>query len=144
MQSLGLFALIIICSVAHAAESDDQIRCSNEGRKFAKEWNKEHQAPNALFHDALVDNAEFHFSRTLKTCLVFTAVTEGELEKASTGIWRYKRITDIYSNRVLVYTRYMTDKKTKKDYYVPLKNVGDAKLLTESDFNDTKATYFSD
>lgn len=144
MQRFVLFSLLVICAVAYATDSDDQIRCSNEGRKFANEWKKERQNQNGLFRDAIVDNAKFHFSRALKTCLVYIAVTEGELEKDSPAIWYQRRITDIYSNRVLVYARYMTDKKTKKDYYVPLKNVGDARLVTNNDFDDIKTKYFSE
>jgi hypothetical protein len=143
MQRFALITLLVICAVAHAAEGDDQIRCSNEGGKFAKQWKTEYADKNTLFPHAVVDNAEFHFSKRLKTCLVYTAVTEGEFE-VSPGIWHHKRITDIYSNRVLVYTRFMTDKKTKKEYYVPLENVGDAKFVNDSDFADIRAKYFNE
>lgn len=143
MTRFILFSLLAICSVVQAAESDEQIKCSNEGRKFAKEWKAENKS-GAFFRDTLVGNAEFHFSRSLKTCLVYTDVTEGELEKDSTGIWHQKRITDIFSNRVLVYTRFVIDKKTKKESYIPLKVVGDAKLVNDSDFTDIKAMYFSE
>jgi hypothetical protein len=144
MQRFALLTLLVMCAVAHAAEGDDQIRCSDEGRNFAKLWKTEYEDQNTLFRDALVDNAEFHFSRTLKTCLVYVAVTEGEIEKDSPGIWHHKRVMDIYSNRALVYTRFMIDKKTKKKYYVPLKNIGDAKFVTDDDFADIKAKYLSE
>jgi hypothetical protein len=38
----------------------------------------------------------------------------------------------------------MTDKKTKKEYYVPLENVGDAKFVNDSDFADIRAKYFNE
>jgi len=149
MRTTPLIALLIVAAAASATESEDQIRCSSEGRTFAKAWKIEHEAgnrdpANALFGDAVVDGAEFHFSRSLETCLAYTAVTQGEVDRNSPEIWRERRITDVYANRVLVYTRYMTDKKTKEEFHVPLKDIGDARQVTDSEFAHIKAEYFSD
>ena len=143
MIRLILLALLVTCSVAKAAETDEQIKCSHEGRKFAKEWKTE-WGPKDVTENIIVGNAEFHFSGLLKTCLAYTEVTEGESDKELSAIWHQKRITDIFSNRVIVYTRFMIDKKSKKEFYMPLKVVGDAKLVNNSDFADIKTMYFSE
>ena len=76
--------------------------------------------------------------------MVFTKVVDGALNKDINSVWYYRRITDIYSNKVLAYSRYFIDKSdpTKKKTLANLDNVGDAVNLSPERFAVKKAELF--
>ena len=134
-------ALLFLCSTAQAADTDDsKIKCSQFGTKFATEFKKEYV--NAV---SMWGNPEFYYSPSLGTCLVYTEIADGEINKEMKDTWYYRRVTDIYTNKVLAYARYFIGKNDpdKKPVMVDLKNVGDAPNLRPEVFAQTKAKLFS-
>jgi hypothetical protein len=125
--------------ISHANDRDDQIQCAKEGRIFAKQFNEEY----TNFITPIAENPEFHFSKKMNTCLALTGVF-GIKEEGVKGTFSLRMITDVYSNKILVYTRKMTDTETGKDYYIDLKNVGDAELLNSDDFARAKDVLFGE
>jgi hypothetical protein len=123
-----------------AAEPEySKIKCMELGRKFSAEFKREYASDISIW-----GNPEFFYSSTLGTCLVFTEVIDGEMDKTIKSIWYYRRITDIYSNRVLAYSRYVIDKSdpTRKETLVNLRNVGDTMNLSPETFAAAKAKLF--
>src|SRR4051794_19459297 len=101
----AIFAsLTIYATHAIADDREEQIRCVREGRIFAKGFEQRW----ANFMTPASDNPEFHFNKNLQTCLAFTGVLSVKT-KERPEVWRFQAITDIYSNKILIYTRYMTD-----------------------------------
>ena len=89
-------------------------------------------------------NPEFHYNSTLGTCLVYTEIIDGALNKDINSVWYYRRISDIYSNKVLTYSRYFIYKNdpTKKETLDNLGNVGDAVNLSPERFAVKRAELF--
>lgn len=145
MKSSACFLIAwLYCFSATAVAGEPEnskIKCSELGRKFSTEFKKEYASDNI----SMWGNPEFHFNRVLAACLVYTEVVDGEMSKDIDSIWYYRRITDIYSNKVLAYSRYFINKNdpTKKEILVNLSNVGDAVNLTPSKFATAKAELFS-
>jgi hypothetical protein len=129
---------ISITAFAGALENP-KIRCSELGYKFSSEFKREYVSEFSVW-----GNPEFHYNKSLDTCLVYTEVIDGALNKDINSIWYYHRITDIPSNKVLAYSRYFIDKKdpSKKVTLVNLANVGDAVNLTPDMFAIKKAELF--
>lgn len=128
-------------AVALAADPEgSKIKCSQLGSKFAAEFKKEYVNEVSLW-----GNPEFHYSSALATCLAYTEIVDGEAHKDVKDVWYYRRITDIYTNKVLAYSRYFVgkDDPTKKPFLVDLKNVGDAANLLPQDFAAAKDKLFS-
>ncbi len=125
-------------AVAGELESS-KIKCSELGRKFSTEFKKEYTSDISIW-----GNPEFHYNSTLGACLVYTEVVDGALNKDINSVWYYRRITDIYSNKVLAYSRYLIHKNdlTKKETLVNLDNVGDAVNLSPDKFSTVKAELF--
>ena len=133
---LGFCSTAIWPTSAKADDRDDQIRCVKEGRIFAKDFKQEWANPIT----PISDNPEFHFNKKLQTCLAFTGVFSIKQNDAP-NVWRLQAITDVYSNKILIYTRSMTD-DAGKVVYVELKNAGDAFILNYEDFSKEKETLF--
>ena len=116
-----------------------KIKCSEAGRAFLADFKKEY-----VREDTLWRNPEFHYNSALETCLVFTEVVDGLFDKDATSVWYYRRVTDIYSNRVLAYSRYFISKNdpTKRETLVNLGNVGAAVNLSSAGFVATKEKLF--
>jgi hypothetical protein len=132
--------LSCISATAIAGESENsKIKCAELGRKFSSEFKKEYVSDISIW-----GNPEFHYNSALGTCLVYTEVVDGALNKDINSVWYYRRITDIYSNKVLAYSRYFIDKKdqTKKITLVNLANVGEAVNLSPDMFAAKKAELF--
>ena len=145
MKSFSCFliaGLYFLASTAVAGEpNDSKIKCSEFGRKFTNEFKKDYYNSDI----SMWGNPEFHYNNALKTCLVYTEIIDGKLNKEIDSIWFYRRITDVYSNRVVAYSRYFIDKNepNKKETLVNLGNVGDADNLPPSKFTSAKANLFS-
>ena len=116
------------------------MKCSQEGRTFSADFKKEY-----VREDTHWGNPEFHYNSALETCLVFTEVVDGLFDKDATSIWYYRRVTDIYSNKVLAYSRYFISRNgpTKKETLVNLGNVGAAVNLSSDRFVAIKEKLFS-
>ena len=123
-------------TVVAAEQENSKIKCGELGRKFSAEFKKEYASDISIW-----GNPEFFYNNALGTCLVYTEVTDGELDKKIKSIWYYRRITDIYSNKVLAYSRYFINKNDpiKKETLVDLRNVGDAVNLSPEKFAAAKA-----
>ena len=122
---------------AFAGESESsKIKCSELGQKFSTAFKKEYASDISIW-----GNPEFHYSSALVTCLVYTEVVDGALNIGINSIWYYRRSTDIYSNKVLAYSRYFIDKSdpTKKETLVNLGNVGDTVNISPEKFAAKKA-----
>jgi len=140
------FALLVITAswfsgLGYAGEPESsRAKCSELGRKFSADFKKEYVTDFSLW-----ENPEFHYSPALATCLVYTGIVDGQFQKAVNDIWYYRRITDIYTNKVLAYSRYFIGKKdsAKKPVLVNLGNVGDAANLPPEKFAATKTKLFS-
>ena len=117
-----------------------KIKCGEEGRTFSADFKKEY-----VREDTHWGNPEFHYNSTLETCLVFTEVVDGLFDKDAASIWYYRRVTDIYSNKVLAYSRYFISRndQTKKETLVNLGNVGAAVNLSPARFGAIKEKLFS-
>jgi hypothetical protein len=90
-------------------------------------------------------NPEFHYNNALGTCLVYTEVVDGLWDREINSVFYLHRITDIYSNKVLAYSRYFVNKRDqiKKEILMPnLVNVGDAVNLSPDRFAVVKAELF--
>jgi hypothetical protein len=125
---------------AFAGESENsKIKCAELGQKFSAEFKKEYVSDISIW-----GNPEFHYNSALRTCLVYTEVVDGALNKDINSVWYYRRITDIYTNKVLAYSRYFIDKNdpAKKETMVNLANVGDAMNLSPERFAMKKAELF--
>lgn len=122
------------------ANDGAKIKCSDLGWKFAAEFKKEYANSISLW-----GNPELHYSSTLGTCLAYTEFIDGALEKGVTGTWYYCRITDVYTNKVLAYSRFIISKKgqNKKATLVNHSNVGDAVNLLPEVFAARKAVLFN-
>lgn len=132
--------LACLSAAAVAGEPESQkIKCSELGRKFSAEFKKEYASDISIW-----GNPEFFYNSALGTCLVYTEVADGELDKNIKSTWYYRRITDIYSNKVLAYSRYVIDKSdpTKKETLVNLRNVGNIVNLSPDKFSAAKAKLF--
>lgn len=132
--------LSCLSATAIAGEPESsKIQCSELGRKFLTEFKKEYASEISIW-----GNPEFHYNNVLATCLAYTEVVDGALSKNSNSAWYYRRITDIYSNKVLAYSRYFIAKNdpTKKETLVNLGNVGDAVNLSPAKFAEAKAELF--
>ena len=141
MRSFLTLALFMCCiSITCFADDGTKIKCSELGRKFAADFKKEYVNSISLW-----GNPEFHYSSTLGTCLAYTEITDGALEKRVTDTWYYRRITDVYTNKVLAYSRFIISKKdqNKKTTLVNLSNVGDAVNLLPEAFAVRKAELFN-
>lgn len=141
--SATLFIIWISCvsATAFGGESEDsKIKCTELGHKFSSEFKKEYYVSDI----SIWGNPEFHYNSALGTCLVYTEVVDGALNKDIDSVWYYRRITDIYSNKVLAYSRYFIDKKdpAKKETLVNLANVGDAVNLSPDRFAVKKVELF--
>lgn len=135
IASLGLLS-----SIASATDLEvSKIRCSEAGANFAAKFKSQHDTDVSVW-----GNPEFHYSVPLSTCLVYTEVIDGSLHKEINALWYYRRITDVYSNKVLAYSRYLVkkDDPTKKETLVNLMNVGGATNLIRTEFDVTKADLF--
>ncbi|MDO8347884.1 MAG: hypothetical protein Q7S85_08300 [Rugosibacter sp.] len=123
-------------AIAASPESTN-IRCSESGRKFSAEFKKENTSEISIY-----GNPEFHYNGTLATCLVYTEVVDGAPDINS--VWYSRRITDIYSNKVLAYSRYFITKSdpAKKVTLVNLGNVGDVVNMLPAEFAATRAELF--
>ena len=134
--------LLVMCGISSLCFADDgaKIKCSDLGRKFAAEFKKEYVNSISLW-----GNPEFHYSSTLGTCLAYTEITDGALEKGVTDTWYYRRITDVYTNKVLAYSRFIISKKdqNKKATLVNLSNVGHAVNLLPEAFAARKEELFN-
>jgi hypothetical protein len=110
------------------------------GQKFSAEFKKEYYNEDI----SMWGNPDFHYNSTLRTCLVYTEVVDGALNKEINATWYYRRITDIYSNKVLAYSRYLIFKNypTRKEALVNLANVGDVVNLLPDKFATVKAELF--
>lgn len=143
MKTSAILLIIWISCVSATAfggESEDsKIRCTELGRKFSSEFKKEYVSDISIW-----ENPEFHYNTALGTCLVYTEVVDGALHKDIHYVWYYLRITDIYSNKVLAYSRYLIDKKDpeKEGTLINLANVGDAVNLSPDRFAAKKAELF--
>lgn len=134
--------LYCFSATAVAGEPDDsKIKCSKFGRKFTDEFKSEYYHSDI----SMWGNPEFHYNKALKSCLVYTEIIDGELNKEVDYIWYYRRITDVYTNRVVAYSRYFVVKNesNKKETMVNLGNVGDAVNLPSSKFIAEKVNLFS-
>jgi len=132
--------LFCISATAFAGESENsKIKCAELGQKFSAEFKKEYVSDISIW-----GNPEFHYNSALGTCLVYTEVVDGALNKDINSVWYYRRITDIYSNKVLAYSRYFIDKNDpiKKENLVNLTNVGDAVNFSPDMFAVKKAELF--
>ncbi len=132
--------LSCISMTAFAGELENsKIKCAELGYKFSSEFKKEYVSEISVW-----GNPEFHYNSSLGTCLVYTEVIDGALNKDINSIWYYRRITDIFSNKVLAYSRYFIEKKdpSKKITLANLANVGDAVNLTPEMFAIKKAELF--
>lgn len=142
MRVLLLFAWVsLLPSAASATDLEtSQIKCSEMGTKFSSRFKKEYTSVDSLW-----GNPEFHYSKASSTCLVYTEVTDGGLQKESNAVWYYRRVTDVYSNKVLAYSRYFVEKRdpTRKEILVNLGNVGGASNLSPTEFAKVKAELFS-
>src|SRR5256885_13345651 len=132
--------LSCISVTAFAGVSENsKIKCAELGQKFSAEFKKEYVSDVSIW-----GNPEFHYNSALGTCLVYTEVVDGALNKDINSVWYYRRITDIYSNKVLAYSRYFIDKNdpTKIETLVNLSNVGDAVNLSPERFGVKRAELF--
>jgi hypothetical protein len=132
--------LSCISATACADKSESsKIKCAELGQKFSAEFKKDYVSDISIW-----GNPEFHYNSALGTCLVYTEVVDGTLNKDISSVWYYRRITDIYSNKVLAYSRYFIDKSdlTKKKTPANLDNVGDAVNLSSERFAVKKAELF--
>ena len=130
-----------LASTAPAADLEaSRIKCSESGTKFAMQFKKTYASQISIF-----GNPEFHYSKALSTCLVYTELIDGALDKSITAVWYYRRVTDVYSNKVLAYSRYFVSKNdsAKKETMVNLANVGDAVNLGSTEFASAKASMFN-
>jgi hypothetical protein len=128
---------------AFASGSDaSKIKCAEIGAKFAASF-KETYASDTSF--SIWGNPEYHYSERLHTCLVYTEVIDGAFVKGVNATWYYRRITDIYSNKVLAYSRYLIRKDDAENMEVQasLINVGDAINLSSADFKNAKTRLFN-
>lgn len=135
IASLGLLS-----SIASAADLEvSKIRCSEAGANFAAKFKAQHDTDVSVW-----GTPEFHYSVPLSTCLVYTEVIDGSLHNEVNAVWYYRRITDVYSNKVLAYSRYLVkkDDPTKNETLVNLMNLGGATNLMPMEFNATKADLF--
>jgi hypothetical protein len=136
-----LFALSVGALTFTTASATDletsNIKCSEAGANFSRLFKKEYSSEISMW-----GNPEFYYSKRLATCLVYTEVIDGLFDKEINAVWYYRRITDIYSNKVLAYSRYRVAKNdlTKKEIMVNLSNVSDAANLTSKEFDTTKNT----
>lgn len=81
----------LVSSAAFAAESDtSKIKCSEMGTKFAAQFKKQYTSEISIW-----GNPEFHYSTRMNTCLVYTEVISGALDKQINATWYYRRVTDI-------------------------------------------------
>ncbi|MEP6998811.1 MAG: hypothetical protein ABI900_14250 [Betaproteobacteria bacterium] len=131
----------LVSSAAFAAESDTlKIKCGEMGTKFAAQFKKEYTSEISIW-----GNPEFHYSTGMNTCLVYTEVIDGALDKQINAIWSYRRVTDIYSNKVLTYSRYFVrkDDPTQKEGLVNLGNVGAAVNISPAEFARAKMELFN-
>ena len=122
---------------AFAGESESsKIKCSELGQKFSTSFKTEYTSDFSIW-----GNPEFHYSSAVGTCLVYTEVVDRALNKGINSIWYRRRITEIYSNKVLAYSRYFIDKSDpiKKETLVNLGNIGDAVNLSPEKFAVKKA-----
>jgi hypothetical protein len=134
-------ALSCISPFVFAGEPEGaKIKCSEVGRAFSADFKKEY-----VREDTHWGNPEFHYSSALETCLVLTEVVDGLFDKDANSVWYYRRVTDIYSNKVLAYSRYFISKndQTKKETLVSLGNVGAAVNLSSASFFAAKEKLFS-
>src|SRR5438105_4100385 len=99
----------------NSEQKSSKIKCSELGRKFSTEFKKEYASEVSIW-----ENPEFHYSSASGRCMVYTEVVDGLLDKGITSVWYYRRITDIYSNEVLAYSRYFIRKNdpSKKEMLV--------------------------
>lgn len=136
----AVLALWNLSASCLAADDSAKIKCGDLGRKFAADFKKEYV--NAV---SLWGNPEFYYSSSLGTCLAYTEITDGALNKDITAVWYYRRITDVYTNKVLSYSRFFVTKKdaAQKPTLVNLGNVGDAVNLLPEAFAARKAELFS-
>ena len=76
--------------------------------------------------------------------MVYTEVIDGALDKQINATWYYRRVTDIYSNKVLTYSRYFVrkDDPTQKEVLVNLGNVGSAVNVSSAEFARAKMELF--
>lgn len=125
-------------AIAASPESTN-IQCSESGRKFSAEFKRENTSEISTY-----GNPEFHYNGTLATCLAYTEVVDGALDKDINSVWYSRRITDIYSNKVLAYSRYFITKSdpAKKVTQVNLGNVGDVVNMLPAEFAATRAELF--
>lgn len=123
-----------------ASESEiSRIKCAELGRTFSSEFKREYVSDISIW-----GNPEFHYNNVLGTCLVYTEVVDGALHKDIHSVWYNLRITDIYSNKVIAYSRYFIDKNdhTRKVTRVNLTNVGDVVNLSPDHFMMVKSELF--
>lgn len=118
---------------------DSRVRCGEMGQQFSDRFKKEYVSDSTHW-----ENPEFHYSKALGTCLVYTEVIDGMFSK-EIAIWYYRRVTDVYSNKVLAYSRYLVNRNdpAKKEKLVDLSNVGDAMNLSSEKFAEAKRRLFS-
>jgi len=142
MRILFLITWLACASITVFASEleDSRVRCGKMGQQFSDRFKKEYVTDSTHW-----GNPEFHYSEPLGTCLVYTEVIEGMFNSKESAIWYYRRITDVYSNTVLAYSRYIVygDDPAKKEKLVNLNNVGDAVNFPSEKFTATKRNLFS-
>lgn len=135
---IAWLSCLSVTAIADEPESS-KVQCSELGRKFSSEFKKEYASEISIW-----GNPEFHYNNALATCLAYTEIVDGALSNDINSVWYYRRITDIYNNKVLTYSRYFISKSdpTKKETLVNLGNVGDAVNLSPAKFAAVKAELF--
>ena len=133
---------VVFCLTAFAADIEiSKVRCSELGAQFAARFKSEYASAVSVW-----GNPEFHYNNSLSTCLAYTEIVDGALNKEIDAVWYYRRITDLYSNKVLAYSRYLVSKNDsqKRETMVSLGNVGGAQNSSSSEFAATKARLFNE
>jgi hypothetical protein len=133
------FAYLRIGDIHRKRVGNSIIQCSELGRKFSVEFKKEYMSEFSIWV-----NPEFYYNNAMATCLVYNEVVDGKFSEGMNDIWYHRRITDIYSNKVIAYQRSAIKKTdpTKNEIPIDLSNVGDTVNLSRAKFDQAKMELF--
>jgi hypothetical protein len=96
-RSILVFCAVLVSATAFATDLNiSKAKCSQSGDKFAIQFKREFSSELSIF-----GNPEFHYSKVLDMCVVFTEIIDGTFDTCIETLCDYRRVTDVYSNNVL-------------------------------------------